>query len=116
GTGALWVAAAMSDGDRAAAASGVVDAESFRVRLLAIDPDTYRASYDVVSNQVLWFVHHGLYDLPREPAFGTDLRTAWQAYRDVNAAFADAVAEDAPQGAAVLVQDYHLGLLGLGLA
>jgi trehalose 6-phosphate synthase len=116
GTDTLWVAAAMSDGDRAAADAGVVDAEDFRVRLLGIDPETYRLAYDVVSNQILWFVHHGLYDLPREPAFGVDLRDAWQAYRDVNRAFADAVAEVAPEGAAVLVQDYHLGLMGLGLA
>jgi trehalose 6-phosphate synthase len=116
GTGALWVAAAMSEGDREAAATGVVDAEGFRTRLLAIDPEAYRLAYDVVSNQTLWFVHHGLYDLPREPAFGRELREAWQAYREVNDAFAAAVAEAAPEGAAVLVQDYHLGLLGLGLA
>jgi trehalose 6-phosphate synthase len=116
GTGALWVAAAMSDGDREAAAAGVVAAEDFRVRLLALDPDVYRLAYDVVSNQTLWFVYHGLYDLPRQPAFGVDLREAWHAYRQVNEAFAEAVAEAAPHGAAVLVQDYHLGLLGLGLA
>ena len=67
GTDTLWVAAAMSDGDREAAAAGVVDAEDFRVRLLGIDPETYRLAYDVISNQVLWFLHHGLYDLPREP-------------------------------------------------
>ncbi|MBN2623735.1 MAG: trehalose-6-phosphate synthase, partial [Acidimicrobiales bacterium] len=116
GTGTLWVAAAMSDGDRAAAAAGVVDADDFRVRLLDIDAETYRLAYDVVSNQILWFVHHGLYDLTREPAFGADLREAWQAFRAVNQAFADAVADAAPEGAAVLVQDYHLSLLGLGLA
>ncbi|HEX6420435.1 MAG TPA: trehalose-6-phosphate synthase [Acidimicrobiales bacterium] len=116
GTDTLWVAAAMSDGDRQAAAAGVVDAEDFHVRLLAVDPETYRLAYDVVSNQVLWFVHHGLYDLPRQPAFGADLREAWRAYRSLNRAFADAVADVAPHGAAVLVQDYHLGLLGLGLA
>nr|MBO2502509.1 trehalose-6-phosphate synthase [Thermoanaerobacterales bacterium] len=112
GTDALWVAAAMTDGDRAAARSGVVEAEGFRVRLLDVDPETYRLHYDVVSNQYLWFVHHGLYDLAREPAFGPEAATAWEAYRTVNAAFADAVAEAAPEGAAVLVQDYHLALLG----
>ena len=116
GTDATWFAAAMSDGDREAAAKGVVDADDFQVRLLALDADQYRLAYDVVSNQVLWFVHHGLYELPREPSFGRELREAWHAYRAVNQAFADAVADDAPQGAAVLVQDYHLGLLGLGLA
>jgi trehalose 6-phosphate synthase len=116
GTDATWVAAAMSDGDRVAASRGVVHADEFHVRLLAVDAEAYRLAYDVMSNQVLWFVHHGLYDLPREPAFGRELRDAWQAYREVNEAFADAIAADAPEGAAVLVQDYHLGLLGLGLA
>jgi trehalose 6-phosphate synthase len=116
GTDALWVAAAMGEGDRAAAAAGVVDALDFRVRLVEVDPHLYGLAYDVISNQVLWFVHHGLYDLPREPAFGPDLREAWQAYRRVNRAFADAVADVAPQDAVVLVQDYHLGLMGLPLA
>jgi trehalose 6-phosphate synthase len=116
GTGALWVAAAMTDGDREAAAGGVIEADDLRVRLLAIDPEAYRLAYDVVSNQTLWFVYHGLYDLPREPSFGRELREAWQAYRHVNDRFADAVADTAPHGAVVLVQDYHLGLLGSGLA
>jgi trehalose 6-phosphate synthase len=106
----------MTDGDREAAAAGVIDAEDLHVRLLALDAEAYRLAYDVVSNQVLWFVHHGLYDLPREPAFGPDLRDAWHAYRHVNEAFADTVAETAPPGAAVLVQDYHLALMGLTLA
>ena len=34
----------------------------------------------------------------------------WQAYVDYNAAFADALAEEAAPGARVLVQDYHLTL------
>ena len=48
---------------------GVVEADGFRVRLLALDPETYRLAYDVVSNEVLWFAHHGLWDLAHEPAF-----------------------------------------------
>jgi trehalose 6-phosphate synthase len=116
GTDALWVAAAMTDADREAAAAGVVDAEGMHVRLLAVDPEAYRLAYDVVSNQILWFAYHGLWDLPREPSFGADLRDAWHAYRQVNEAFADTVAETAPHGAVVLVQDYHLSLLGRSLA
>ena len=42
GTDAVWIAAAMSDGDRAAADRGVVEAEGLRVRLLALDPSAYR--------------------------------------------------------------------------
>lgn len=116
GTDATWVAAAMTDGDRAAARRGVVDAEGFRAQLIDVDAETYRLAYDVVSNQALWFVHHGLYDLAFEPAFDRGFADAWQAYRDVNAAFADAVAGAAPQHAVVLVQDYHLSLLGRDLA
>ncbi len=116
GTDATWLAAAITDGDRAACAAGVVEADGFRVDLLALDPETYRLAYDVVSNEVLWFAHHGLWDLPREPVFDAGWPAAWDAYRATNRAFADAVAEIAPDGAAVLVQDYHLTLVARSLA
>ena len=115
-SGALWVAAAMSPDDREAASQGIVDAHDLHVRLVTLDEAGYRLAYDVVSNQALWFVHHGLYDLARQPSFGSDFRDAWLAYRGLNDAFADAVAADAPDGAVVLVQDYHLSLVGQALA
>ena len=115
-TDAVWIAAAISDGDREAASRGVVAAEGFRVRLLSIDPDVYRAAYDVVCNATLWFLHHNLYELARRPRFDTRFRDAWESYREVNRAFADVIAESAPEGAAVLVQDYHLALVALFLA
>ena len=115
GTGATWIAAAISEDDRAAAERGLVDAEGFRLRTLALDADDYRMAYDVVSNATLWFLHHGLYDLPRRPRFDRRWREAWDGYRRVNEAFADAVVEDAPQDAVVLVQDYHLALVGAHL-
>lgn len=110
-TGATWLAAAISDGDREAAEAGVVEADGFRVRLLALDPEAYRLAYDVVSNGVLWFAHHGLWDLTRTPTFDASWGEAWAAYRSVNRSFAEAVAEVAPEGALVLVQDYHLCLV-----
>lgn len=109
-TGAEWIAAAISDDDRAAA-RGIVDAEGFRLVMLALDPDDYRMAYDVVSNATLWFLHHGLFDLPRRPRFDRRWREAWDGYRRVNAAFADAIVETAAHGAVVLVQDYHLALV-----
>ena len=113
---ALWIAAAMTDADRRATAGGVLDAEGFRLRLLDIDPATYEAFYDDVANATLWYLHHGLFDLPRQPRFDRRWWQAWAAYQQVNAAFADAVAADAPTNAIVLVQDYHLTLLGGHLA
>jgi len=111
GRGTTWIAAAISGGDRVAATQGGIDTEGFRVRLIAFDPSVYSMAYDVISNATLWFVHHHLYDLVRRPRFDRHWATAWDAYRMVNQQFADVVAEEAPDDAAVLVQDYHLTLL-----
>jgi trehalose 6-phosphate synthase len=116
GSGATWVAAAISDADREAAAGGPVEAEGFRVQSLVLDPDGYRMFYDVIANGTLWYLFHGLYDLPRRPRIDRRWREAWAAYREVNRAFATTTAEIAPEGAAVLVHDYHLMLVGSMLA
>ncbi len=116
GTGATWIAAAMTEADRDAASDGVIDVEGFRLRTLAIDADDYRMAYDVIANGTLWFLYHGLFDAPRRPVFDRRWREAWEGYRRFNQTFAEAVAEDAADGALVLVQDYHLSLLGTWLA
>ena len=115
GTGAMWVAGALSDADRVAAERGTIEADGFNVCLLAVDEDEYRSYYDVISNATLWFVHHGLWDIPRRPRFDRAWHAAWDAYRRVNAAFAKHVAAVAPDGAVVLVQDYHLALMSEAL-
>lgn len=112
-TDTIWLAAAISDDDRAAAASGqVAEADGLRVRMLDLDPDQYRMSYDVICNATLWFCLHGLFDLARRPRIDRRWREAWDAYRAVNDSFADATADVAPEGAVVLLQDYHLALVG----
>jgi trehalose 6-phosphate synthase len=118
-SGALWVAAALSDADREAAAAapgGVVEAEGFRVRPIAIDPGDFAAYYDVVANGTLWYLNHGLWDLPRRPRFDRHWHEAWSRYRQVNRQFADAVADVAPDGATVVIHDYQLALVAGMLA
>ena len=111
-TPTLWVAAAMTGGDRVVAGSGPTAAEGFRVQLLAFDEDTWRAHYDSVCNEALWFAHHGLFDPVYEPSWPPGwMDGPWAAHRRVNEVFADAVVECAPQAAVVLVQDYHLCLM-----
>jgi trehalose 6-phosphate synthase len=112
GTDTIWIAAALSDADRQAAARGIAEAEGLRVSLLDLDPAEHRMAYDVVCNATLWFCLHGLFDLARRPRIDGRWRDAWDAYRAVNDAFATATAEVAPEGAAVLVQDYHLAMVG----
>ena len=116
GTSTTWIAAALSEGDREAATGGLIETEGFRVRTLSLDPDDHRAAYETISNATLWFAYHGLFDLAREPVIDTAWREAWAAYRRTNAAFARAVAEEAPAGAVVLVQDLHLTLVAGTLA
>lgn len=114
--GATWMAAAATDADVQAAAEGVIEAEGFRFRSLAIEPGLYQMAYDVVSNGTLWFLHHGMFDLTRRPRLDRRWREAWDAYRAVNRTFAQAIIDEAPEGAIVLVQDYHLALVGTWLA
>jgi trehalose 6-phosphate synthase len=116
GTGATWVAAAMSPADRSAAALGLMQDEGLRIVTVEPDAATYDMAYNVVANATLWFCHHHLFDLARRPRLDRRWQEAWDAYRQVNRAFADTVAEHAPDGARVLVQDYHLSLVGGMLA
>jgi trehalose 6-phosphate synthase len=106
-----WVAAAIDDGDRAAEAAGEATVPGFDLHLLDLDPALHRMHYDVISNAVLWFLHHGLFDTARRPRFDKHLHEAWDGYEAVNQAFADAVVAGAREGEQVLVHDYHLALV-----
>ncbi|MGH8919453.1 MAG: trehalose-6-phosphate synthase, partial [Actinomycetes bacterium] len=105
---ALWICAALSEADREAVRRGVVEPG---VRMLDIDPEVYDGAYNAIANSVLWFTHHHLYDVPREPVFDAAFHRAWESYVAYNRAFAEALAEEAERGARVLVQDYHLALV-----
>ncbi|WP_419996007.1 alpha,alpha-trehalose-phosphate synthase (UDP-forming) [Streptomyces boninensis] len=114
--GALWVCAALSDDDREAARRGGArlaeeDTGGQAVRMLDIPAETFHAAYNDIANSVLWFIHHQLYQTPLEPVFDAAFRRKWAAYEAYNEAFAAAIAEEAAEGAAVVVQDYHLCLV-----
>lgn len=86
-----------------------VDDLKLQVRMLTFTHDTYERFYNTVSNRLLWFLHHYLWDIARWPRFGAESRRSWTAYREVNRAFAEAIADEAGTGGSdVLVQDYHL--------
>ena len=108
---ATWIAAAMSDDDRAAAQSGATRGLDIDLRLLELDREQHRMHYEVVANGVLWFLHHGMFDRARRPRFDLRFRDAWEAFVAVNQCFTDAVAADAATGDIVLVQDYQLSLV-----
>jgi trehalose 6-phosphate synthase len=117
----LWVCAALSDADRAAARAargGLLSPEDTgadaTVRMLDIPPEVFQGAYNGVANSVLWFIHHMLYDTPRRPSFGPGFDADWQAFCHYNEMFAAALAEAATAAAGTvraLVQDYHLCLV-----
>jgi trehalose 6-phosphate synthase len=115
-TGATWVACALSSADRAAAAAGLMTDDGLVIELVDPDPDRYGMAYNVISNATLWYCHHHLFDAARRPRADRRWWEAWDAYKELNNQFAHTVAKVAPEGGRVLVQDYHLALMGTELA
>ena len=116
-----WIASAMSDEDRAVVAEANGEAveerlngdSPFRLRLVAHDEAAYDWFYNVVSNPMLWFLQHYLWELAYTPSLDNALQHAWdEGYARVNAGFADAVVEELEldPDAAVFFHDYHLYL------
>jgi trehalose 6-phosphate synthase len=109
---ATWVAAAMTDRDRLlAAGTGVPGDGRGRMRFLDIPAEHYDNYYNGISNGVLWFAHHYLWDVVRHPVFGRATVPLWQSYRQVNQLFADGLDDESSRGPVFLVQDYHLALV-----
>jgi trehalose 6-phosphate synthase len=120
----VWVCAALSDADREAASrspGGHVDAGETAggaaVLMLVVPTEVFESAYNRVANSTLWFVHHMLYDTPNQPSFGPAFTREWDAFRQYNEMFADALARAAKQAGGAgraatraVIQDYHLCL------
>jgi trehalose 6-phosphate synthase len=116
-----WIASAMTDEDRAVVeeAGGAAVEESsrdgspFRLRFVAHDEPAYDWFYNVVSNPMLWFLQHYLWELAYTPSLDVAFKNAWDAgYTRVNEGFAEAVLEEleVEPDAAVFFHDYQLYL------
>lgn len=115
GDRAKWIAAATTSDDRKAVRSGRVDRLrselGYAVHLVDIDPAIYARYYDVVSNRMLWFANHCLWNELETDAFGPEELEAWDtAYVPVNETFARAAVDGSDRDTLVLFQDYHLSL------
>jgi trehalose 6-phosphate synthase len=117
-TGAPWVAVARDDADRALAARGdpaelvTEDGTTYRVAFVEPDAQAYDLYYNSISNPLLWFIQHYLWDLAREPIVDTATLFAWrEGYLRVNQMVADRVVAEARASTKpplVFVQDYQL--------
>ena len=120
----IWIAAAMTEGDRARAQLARERGETlisppgprpeFRVQYVVPTADAYHLYYNVISNPLLWFLQHYLWDTPRSPDITAETWDAWQnGYVLVNRMFAETIIEAATsldRLPVIMLQDYHLYL------
>jgi trehalose 6-phosphate synthase len=114
----LWVASAMSKADHEWAEEHqgqAVNVDDIYLRLITPRKRQYEQYYNVISNPLLWFIQHELWNIPRTPSITAETWRAWRrGYTAVNRQFAHAVADSIPdtdRPVIVLPQDYHLYLL-----
>ena len=119
-TDAVWVAVARNGQDRALVDRGnpvelTLDGANYNVSFVIPDPEAYRLYYNVISNPILWFIQHYLWDLSREPIVDSSVGQAWKdGYVAINQLLADQVVKVAKQSdkpPLVFIQDYQLYLL-----
>jgi trehalose 6-phosphate synthase len=114
-----WVACARTDAERRMVAgdgaqSVSLDGEVVKLHYALPDPEEFRQHYAIIANPVLWFVHHFLWDLAREPVIDETIHRAWdQGYVALNRRMADEVVRAANAGGGqplVMTHDYQLYL------
>jgi trehalose 6-phosphate synthase len=117
----VWVAAAMTDGDRHRAEDSegrhiqwVTGDYRFRLRFVTLPSEVYEMYYGMIANPLLWFLQHSMWDAPRTPNIDREVWDAWgQGYTAANQAFADAILDEiewSQKSPLVMLHDYHLYL------
>jgi len=115
---AIWIASAMTAEDVAVIAENDGDPldidindVSYRVLMVESDPDAFDGFYNVISNPMLWFIQHYLWDLSNAPDIRQSELDAWDyGYQTVNQDIADAVVRQVAdrERPLVMLHDYHL--------
>jgi trehalose 6-phosphate synthase len=120
-----WVTSAITEGDRVVAEStaqghirnGLAGTKDCRVRFVVSPQDAYELHYNLISNPVLWFLHHSLWKELDRPGMTEQILDGWDyGYQPVNRHFARAILAEmkAPDSAyCVMFHDYHLYLAPL---
>ncbi|HZO74116.1 MAG TPA: trehalose-6-phosphate synthase [Ktedonobacteraceae bacterium] len=119
-----WVAMTMTEGDRIAVREAQQHGEllqsplrgqKMQLRYVAISKEAYRKHYEKISNEILWFLQHYLYDPIQNSTSARQLQDAWaNGYCIANQAVADAVNAEIERETTppvVMLHDYHLYLV-----
>jgi trehalose 6-phosphate synthase len=122
---ARWVCAALTEEDVAvseehgggafALDDHVEGGDGLWLRMVANDAEAHDRFYSIISNPLLWFIQHELWNRPEAPDLTRREHDAFEhGYVAVNRRFAEVVVEevDASAGdATVMIHDYHFYLL-----
>lgn len=117
GTGATWLACATGEAEREVARGHIATAlvEGVDVRYLDISEEWVHDAYQTIANETLWFLYHDMLE-EANVHFDGGWRRAFAHFRAYNRAFAEAIVDRAVEGATIMVNDYHLPLVGPMLA
>ncbi len=116
----LWVATALGKGDHEWSEQNLNRPqyiEDIYLKFVRPGKRAYEQYYNLISNPLLWFIQHELWDLPRQPSISKETWDAWQrGYVAVNRLFAEAIAdaiqnEDEDRPVIIFPHDYHLYLV-----
>ncbi len=120
-TDAVWISPARTpeDVEMSRSCGGArmgmpADDPQYWVKFILPDPEQFRLYYDVISNTLLWFMQHYMWDISGGPDVDQEVYYAWnEGYRKVNQLFAEEVAAEiasTDKEPLVFLQDYHLYL------
>lgn len=118
---ATWIACARSEEDsnwEQGDLSLWKDNSTIRINFLSPAPEEYNGYYNVISNPLLWFLQHSMWDVPHQPVIDLETWTAWRdGYVVINQLFADAIVaqvratkEETGNPTIAMLHDYHLYL------
>lgn len=93
--------------------------KSLHVKFISPEQEAYDGYYNQITNPILWFLQHSMWNVSRDPVID---RNTWKAWNDgyvvVNKLFAKAIneiLEQRDQQALIMIQDYHLYLTARSL-
>ena len=114
----VWVAASMGGGDTLWAEQhqdNLPEVEGIYLKLINPDLEQYDFYYNQISNPLLWFIQHQLWNIVSDPVIDEQTWEAWEhGYMPINELFAETIASampDSDRPVIILIQDYHLYLV-----
>ncbi len=73
--------------------------------------EIHDGAYNKISNEILWYLNHGMFSLSRSPVFDSVFYYHWDQYLQYSALLAKQIAKLSGPNDNILLQDYHMFLV-----